>query len=117
MGEPVKGELVTTETGTGRTVSTPIPGRNGGTLTPFVKGHPPTPGAGRPSAKQLFTERVEARIDELFQTYVDGTNADDVRIRMQASEMLLDRAWGKAVQPLSVVPLDSELPGDDLGTA
>ena len=55
-------------------------------------------------------------VEELFKAYGAGLAADDPRIKMQASEHLLDRAWGKAVQPMSIVPLDSLAAGDALAS-
>jgi hypothetical protein len=52
----------------------------------------------------------------LFKAHEAGLAADDPRIKMQASEHLLVRAWGKAVQPMSIVPLDSLAAGDALAS-
>jgi hypothetical protein len=91
-------------------------GRNGWKLIVSVPGRPGYPGAGRPSKATLFRERFEAEWDEWYAAYTNARDSGDAALALQAVEKLADRVYGKAVVPLSIVPLDSELPGDELAT-
>ena len=89
-------------------------GRNGGKLIVSVLGQPGYPGAGRPSKQALFRERFEDEFDEWFAVLTRARDGKDGRAALDAFKELADRAYGRSTQPISVIPLDSELPGDDL---
>lgn len=68
----------------------------------FVKGAPRKAGPGVPKmighVRELAKQHTEAAIDTLVEIMrnVDAREA----ARVAAAEVLLDRAWGKATQPL-----------------
>lgn len=70
--------------------------------TPFQKGNP---GGGRPKMPEHIKKAFQGPLTELSMSVIrnilDGTDEDaKASDRLKASEMVLDRSWGKPVQAI-----------------
>lgn len=65
---------------------------------PWPKGYSPNP-SGRPKAALDVQKLAREHTAAAIQTLVDCLR--DPKLRVQAAEALLNRAWGRPVQPLS----------------
>lgn len=71
------------------------------TGVPFKKGESGNPG-GRPKVPEEVKEMLRAAAPQAVQLLVDTLNNDKVKtdLRIKCAETLLDRAYGKATQPI-----------------
>jgi Family of unknown function (DUF5681) len=67
---------------------------------PFVKGQSGNPG-GRPKELVEVKELARAHTVEAIDTLVTWMKSTEARASVAASQILLDRGWGKAIQPVS----------------
>jgi hypothetical protein len=69
-----------------------------------VDGTHPPPGPRRRRHETLFAailrERIEADVDEWIKPYFDALHAGDPELPLRVAEAVLDRAYGKPVQPI-----------------
>ena len=67
----------------------------------FTKGNPGNPG-GRPKVPEEVKEMLRAAAPQAVQLLVDTLNNDKVKtdLRIKCAETILDRAYGKATQPI-----------------
>lgn len=76
-----------------------VPGRNGGVLYPFEKGHGQVPGFNKPAYLKESLRLARQASPRAVATLIKHLDAEDGRIAVVAAERLLERAWGPARQP------------------
>jgi hypothetical protein len=62
----------------------------------------------------LWRDQVEADFESWIAPYLAARDGADMRLAVEACEKVLDRLYGRSAQPLAIIDLDSELPGDSL---
>ena len=72
-----------------------VPGRNGGTLTPFRKGEGQVPGFNKPTYLKESLRLARAASPQAVLTLIKHLDHEDGRIAVVAAERLLERAWGR----------------------
>jgi len=72
-----------------------VPGRNGGTLTPFRKGEGQVPGFNKPAYLKESLHLARRASPEAVRTLIKHLGHEDGRIAVVAAERLLERAWGR----------------------
>ncbi|MBQ9566200.1 MAG: hypothetical protein IJU98_11500 [Synergistaceae bacterium] len=68
---------------------------------PFKKGQSGNPG-GRPKADPEAREALKASTKEAVETVIRLLHSESDKVALMAAQTILDRAWGKAVQPQEV---------------
>lgn len=79
---------------------------------PFRPGHSGNPG-GRPKVAGRVRDLARAHTEKAVSVLVESLDDADARVRLTAANMLLDRAWGKAV---NIVDDTCDEPPDPPGT-
>jgi hypothetical protein len=72
-----------------------IPGRNGGTLTPFRKGEGMPPGFRKPSTYIETLHLARKSSPAAMRTLIERLRDPDGRIAVMAASLILERAFGK----------------------
>jgi hypothetical protein len=65
----------------------------------FKPGQSGNPG-GRPKGEGRVREAAREHTDAALGVLVTAMGDEDVRVRIKAAEVILDRGWGKAAQPI-----------------
>lgn len=68
---------------------------------PFQKGQSGNPG-GRPSIPEHVVEAARAHTVQAIETLVDVMKTGGPAARVTAANSILDRAWGRAIQPMEM---------------
>lgn len=66
----------------------------------FQPGQSGNPG-GRPKLDPKLKEMAQAKTAEAFNVVVQCLNDDDMKIRLKAAEMILDRGYGRPPQAIT----------------
>jgi hypothetical protein len=83
-----------------------IPGRNGGTLTPFRKGEGMSPGFRKPSTYIETLHLARKSSPAAMRTLIERLRDPDGRIAVMAASLILERAFGK---PKEQVPQEERV--------
>lgn len=75
---------------------------------PFEKGKSGNPG-GRKKGENPLVDLARAHCEEAMLGIIDlSKNAKDDKIKLRAKEIIIERAWGKAVQAMELSGADGD---------
>jgi hypothetical protein len=86
-----------------------IPGRNGGTLTPFRKGEGRPIGRGTPITMIQTLQLARRHSVDAVRTLVRALDCEDQRVAVTAANLLLERGWGKPREAPVETPHEAEI--------
>jgi hypothetical protein len=73
-----------------------VPGRNGGTLTPFMRGDRHMTGYRKPNTYVETLRLARKHSPDAMRTLIRNLNHEDGRISTMSASLILERAFGKA---------------------